>query len=127
MPGPFLARNLPTGVSGPSGASSSTWFSPTSSSTASTPCSVTVSRWTSASHDDQVEAVRSCRLDAAVRAAKMGGVHAAPYFSGRYNAVAGVDGETLYQQLTRWFDGHRHAGETIGDGCQELLRTTIDL
>ena len=38
----------PTGVSGPSGASSSTWFSPTSSSTASTPCSSTVSRWTSA-------------------------------------------------------------------------------
>ena len=38
----------PTGVSGPSGASSSTWFSPTSSRTASTPCSSTTSRWTSA-------------------------------------------------------------------------------
>src|SRR3712207_6150665 len=46
MPGPRLARNLPTGVSAPSGCSSSTWFSPTSSSAASTPCSVTVSRWT---------------------------------------------------------------------------------
>src|SRR6476661_4719632 len=47
MPGPFLARNRPTGVSGPSGASSSTWFSPRSSSTASTPCSCTISRWAS--------------------------------------------------------------------------------
>src|SRR5580693_8745183 len=44
MPGPCFARNLPTGVSAPSGASSSTWFSPTSSSTASTPCSSTTSR-----------------------------------------------------------------------------------
>ena len=41
------------GVSGPSGASSSTWFSPTSSSTASTPCSATTSRWASV----QLEAV----------------------------------------------------------------------
>ena len=52
-PGPRLARNLPTGVSAPSGASSSTWFSPTSSSTASTPCSSTISRWA----DVQLEAV----------------------------------------------------------------------
>ena len=52
-PGPRLARKRPTGVSSPSGASSSTWLSPTSSSAASTPCSAIVSRWTAA--------CRSCR------------------------------------------------------------------
>src|SRR5580693_6348737 len=46
-PGPRLARNFPTAVSGPSGCSSSMWPSPTSSSAASTPCSATVSRCTS--------------------------------------------------------------------------------
>src|SRR5919108_760468 len=44
MPGPRFARNLPTGVSAPSEASSSTRLSPTRTATASTPCSATVSR-----------------------------------------------------------------------------------
>ena len=39
MPGPRFARNLPTGVSAPSGLSSSTRLSPTWSETASTPWS----------------------------------------------------------------------------------------
>src|SRR3954464_790119 len=43
-PGPFFAMNLPTPDSGESGRISSTCPSPTSSRTASTPCSSTVSR-----------------------------------------------------------------------------------
>ena len=60
-PGRGLARNLPTGVSGCSGRSSSTWLSPTSSSTASTPCSSTISRWTSAHAVGRARAARSRR------------------------------------------------------------------
>ena len=44
----------------PSGASSSTWFSPTSSSAASTPCSATTSRWLSSSPSRRARA-RSTR------------------------------------------------------------------
>src|SRR6266545_1935661 len=44
MPGPRLARNLPTGVSSPSEASSSTRLSPSRMAAASTPCASTVSR-----------------------------------------------------------------------------------
>src|SRR3954468_8126492 len=46
-PGPRLARKRPTAVSGCSGAKSSTWLSPTSSRTASTPWASTTSRWAS--------------------------------------------------------------------------------
>src|SRR5207302_3480283 len=47
MPGPRLARKRPTGVSSPSGASSSTRPSPTCIDAASTPCASTRSRYSS--------------------------------------------------------------------------------
>jgi hypothetical protein len=51
----------------------------------------------------------------------------APYFSGRYNAVAGVDGDELRKELTAYFRGNRHADETIGTGCSQVLRDELNL
>src|SRR6478609_9463410 len=107
MPGPFLARNLPTGVSSPSGASSSTWFSPTSSSTASTPCSCTTSRW----------ARSSWRLSRYSSSAGSISATATPMWSIRANTPRSVFSAPGALVARRGVDDRRHVDDA--GGCHD--------
>lgn len=81
--------------------------------------------WSDLGANDQVTALRACRLDAAVAAATGGGVRSAPYYSGRYDAVAGVDGAQLHVALDAWFAQPDHAQQSIGEGCAKVLQSLV--
>jgi hypothetical protein len=83
--------------------------------------------WSAMSHADQVATMRSCRLEGAVRAAQDGGIHSAPYFSGRYQAVQDVSGTLLRDELTTWFEQASHGNQTLGRGCATVLARLVDV
>jgi hypothetical protein len=73
--------------------------------------------WNGLSPQQRLEAVKDCRLAAAVTAGRAEGSVAAPFFSDRYRAVERVAISTLGDALTRFFAGTAHDRQTVQRAC----------
>lgn len=63
------------------------------------------------------EALKDCRLAAAVTAATPNDAATAPYFSDRYRAIQRLDENALGAAVDRFFAGTRRDGQSLQTGC----------
>lgn len=75
----------------------------------------------------RTEALKDCRLAAAVTAATPADAATAPYFSDRYRAVQRLDEAKLGLGLDRWFAGTRRDGQTLQAGCTAVATRLADV
>jgi hypothetical protein len=83
--------------------------------------------WATLTGPARTEALKDCRLAAAVAAATPADAATAPYFSDRYRAIQRLDEAKLGVGLDRFFGGTRRDGETLQQGCTAVATRLADV
>jgi hypothetical protein len=85
------------------------------------------SAWSALKGPARIEALKDCRLAAAVAAATPADAATAPYFSDRYRAIQRLDEVRLGVGLDRFFAGTRRDDETLQAGCTRVATRLADV
>jgi len=83
--------------------------------------------WTTFKRKDRTEAVKDCRLAAAVRAATPDHAPAMPYFSDRYRAIQRLDVHDVGLGLDRLVAGAASRDQTLGQACTAVAFELADI
>ncbi|MDX6701782.1 MAG: hypothetical protein QOF26_2008 [Baekduia sp.] len=78
--------------------------------------------WAGLTPHDRRAAIKACRLQTAVSAAREEGASTAPFYSDRYRAIEQVADGKLGPALDRWFTNPAHDREAVQQGCTTLAR-----
>ncbi|QEC46678.1 hypothetical protein FSW04_03155 [Baekduia soli] len=84
------------------------------------------SAWRALTPAQQLDAVKDCRLGAAVAASTASGSGPA-FFSDRYRAIQRLQESTLTTALDRWFAAAGHAGQSLQEGCTAVAERLADI